>query len=249
MQKTAALCGNKTVVAYFYFKHMHEDKRNLNDMMRSILSQVIDQDPSLLDYVYKRICETSRVSSEQVKELVQIVIRSARLCFLVVDGLDECVRDESSRTSEAEKVIKWLVELTATSPNAQASDFRVLISSQRDGVIEEKLKVYPTLQLEKLQPHDDDIERYVRMQAREISDTFPDSEATNEHKIVEKVTTAARGKYLHSITLQVLVTRLPSQGMFLYAKVVLENLLDQTSVFDFETELQDNNFPKELEQA
>ncbi|KAI4595118.1 hypothetical protein KJ359_007093 [Pestalotiopsis sp. 9143b] len=230
LQKKEELRGNKIMVAYFYFKHTHEDKRTLHKMVRSVLSQLIDQDSSLLDHVYKELCGTSRISLDQAKEMAQLAIRSTRLCFLVVDGLDECVKDENSRTTEAEKVINWLMELTTPAPGAQNSDIRVLVSSQRDGVIEEKLREHPTLQLESLQPHDNDIERFVRIQARVISEVFPDSEAIDEEKIVEKITTAAK-------------------GMFLYAKVVLDNLLEQETAFDFAAELQEKNFPKGLEEA
>ncbi|KAK6223993.1 hypothetical protein LQW54_000139 [Pestalotiopsis sp. IQ-011] len=222
------LRGNKILVAYFYFKHTHEHKRSLQKMMRSVLSHLIEQDPSLLDHVYREVCGTSRISFDRVKELAQLAISSSRLCFLVVDGLDECSKDEILRTTEAEKVIKWLTELT-TSPDAQSSDIRVLVSSQRDGVIEEMLEDYPTLQLETMQLHDDNIGRYVRVQARVISETFQGTQTT-VGEIVEKITATAK-------------------GMFLYAKVVLDNLLEQETASDFAAELKEENFPEGLEDA
>jgi hypothetical protein len=37
--------------------------------------------------------------------------------------------------------------------------------------------------------------------------------------------------------------------MFLYAKVVLSNLLDQPTISDFEREIQEENFPQGIDQA
>ncbi|ETS75549.1 hypothetical protein PFICI_12493 [Pestalotiopsis fici W106-1] len=229
LKRTTNLGASQLSVVYFYFKYSCDDKRDLQRMMRSILSQLVDQDPSLLDFIYKEMCSGLSLSSDRLKKLTETAIRSQRLCFLVVDGLDECARHENSNMSEAVRVLEWLKGLNVHSSSVQ-NNIRILVSAQRDGVIEDMLKEYPTLQLENMKPHEIDIQRYVRSKAQKICQRFSDSHVAVESKIVEKITTA-------------------SKGMFLYAKVVLDNLIEQMTVLDFEIEMEDKNFPKKLEQA
>ncbi|KAF2993562.1 hypothetical protein E8E14_000024, partial [Neopestalotiopsis sp. 37M] len=101
-------------------------------------------------------------------ELTEAAISTQPFCFLVVDGLDECVRDENAKMSETAKVLEWLRGLISNPCGGQSSNIRIFVSGQRDGVIEERLKESPALQLENMKQHMDDIERYAQEEAREI---------------------------------------------------------------------------------
>ncbi|KAF4989706.1 hypothetical protein FDECE_14621 [Fusarium decemcellulare] len=203
--------GEKFSTAYFYFKHMQPEKRSLISLLLSLLSQLTAQDESLLDHVYQSCCTTERQrlrSLDEISHLVSTALQSQSICFVVVDGLDEC--------PEAPKVLEWFENLMSSwvsDPSGSSeSCIRLFISGQRDGVLEKQMAEYPSIQLETTMGHDQDIGAFTMAVAEEIRAKFSlDSEV--EQEIVSRVTSRAR-------------------GMFLYARLVVSNLLSQTSRYE-----------------
>jgi hypothetical protein len=99
------------------------------------------------------------------------------LCFVILDGLDECVGDPSANPAEEqEQVIHWFEDLT-TDPDSEESHvcescIRLFISGQRNGVLEERLKSYPSIQLETAAAHTADIESYAKRRSAELCKKF-----------------------------------------------------------------------------
>ncbi|RYP40562.1 hypothetical protein DL767_001562 [Monosporascus sp. MG133] len=168
--------GSPFSVAYFFFSHLQAEKRDAISLYLSIVSQLIYQDEVVLDYVYEK-CHlhdhhTLR-SSNTIRDLATEAIRYHRICYLVLDGLDECVgTSAASPDTEQGKVLDWLAKI--------GKKFKL---SEEDTV-----------------------------------------------KIISKVTGQA-------------------EGMFLYAKVVLDNLASQTSKRLVQQEMQAENFPQGLNEA
>ncbi|RYP43713.1 hypothetical protein DL768_009760 [Monosporascus sp. mg162] len=177
--------GQEFSVIYFYFDHMQPDKRTLTGLLLALLSQLIHQDDVLLEQSYQRCLAADQQkvhSSDTARDLVSVLLKSQRLCFVILDGLDECVGDPSANPAEEqEQVIDWFDVLTADPDSKEShtckSCVRLFISGQRNGVLEKRL------------------------------------------------------------------------GMFLYAKIVLSNLLSQVSIYDFKQELKAEHFPKGLDGA
>lgn len=152
-------------------------------------------------------------------------MQSQSLCFIIVDGLDECL--------QAPKVLDWFRTLMSSredeSGENNESCIRLFISGQRDGVLETQMSEYSTIQLETATGHDREIEAFATDMADKIQEHFRlDSEAGQN--IVSRVTSQAH-------------------GMFLYARLVLDNLLSQTSKYDLKQELKAGTFPDGLDQA
>lgn len=127
------------------------------------------------------------------------------------------------------------------------SCIRLFISGQRDGVLETQMSEYSTIQLETATGHDREIEAFATDMADKIQEHFRlDSEAGQN--IVSRVTSQAHGKlsYLKTLVKHVLTS---IGGMFLYARLVLDNLLSQTSKYDLKQELKAGTFPDGLDQA
>jgi hypothetical protein len=77
--------------------------------------------------------------------------------------------------------------------------------------------------------HQEDIARYVVSKAREIRELF-EIEPEMETQIVSRVTVTAK-------------------GMFLYARLVMESLINQQSLEYLKKELEPNTFPEGLDKA
>ncbi|KAF2190709.1 hypothetical protein K469DRAFT_733387 [Zopfia rhizophila CBS 207.26] len=206
--------GRDFYVVYFYFNHMQPDRRTLTRLLLALLSQLIHQDDVLLEQTYQRCLAVNYPkihSSDTIRDLASVALKSQRLCFVILDGLDECVGDPSANPAEEQKqVIDWFDDLMTDpdleEPHTRESCIRLFISGQRNGVLEQRLSSYPSIQLETAAAHTQDIESYAKRRSAEIR-------------------------------------------MFLYAKIVLSNLLSQASLHNFKKELDPKHFPRGLDEA
>ncbi|KAH6624506.1 hypothetical protein B0J18DRAFT_456785 [Chaetomium sp. MPI-SDFR-AT-0129] len=233
--------GCRFLLLYFFFKHHQPDKRGFVPMLLSLLSQAVFQDEVLLDLVYQRCIQVDQQrirSASLLRELAELVLEAQSICFVVVDALDECAGDQSVTAEDAQgQVIDWLESLMRHSQprNHEASSgpsdrcIRLLISGQRNGLLERRLRHWPTVQVDSSLSHMNDIKTYCEAESLRIQQKFGAPEDARLG-IVGKVTSTAK-------------------GMFLYAKVVLSNLLIQPTRGHFKRELREENFPKGMEQA
>ncbi|RTE70730.1 hypothetical protein BHE90_014874 [Fusarium euwallaceae] len=229
--------GHDFSVVYFYFNYMQPDKRTLTGLLLSLLTQLIHQDDVLLEQTYQRcltINQQTIQSSNAILDLASIALKSQRLCFVILDGLDECIGDSSTDPAKEQKqVIDWFDDLMTDSGSEELRTFecciRLFISGQRNGVLEERLGSYPSIQLETTPSHTQDIESYAKQRSMAIRKKF-NIRPEVERDLVNRVTSGAK-------------------GMFLYAKIVLSNLLRQASEDHFKQELKAENFPKGLNEA
>ncbi|KAJ4007424.1 hypothetical protein NW766_010109 [Fusarium irregulare] len=212
---------------FFYFKHQQPEKRSLVSLLLSLLFQLVGQDESLLDHVFHSCssAEPKHVRSlEEVSRQSSIALNSQARCFVIIDGLDE--------SAEAPEVLEWFasnISNHGNSPSSSASNVRLFISGQRDGILEPRMSDYPTISLEEIPGHDQDIKDFAATMATKIRDKFS----------------------LDSETADQIVARVTSQtgGMFLYAKVVLTNLFNQISKYDLKQEMKTDTFPSDLKEA
>ena len=238
--------AEKFSVAYFYFKHSQPEKRSMVSLLLALLSQLISQDESLLDHIYQTCCTAEQQwlrCLDTVSSLVWTALRSQSLCFVVVDGLDECL--------EAPKVLEWFGKLMSNrdeDPSGSSeSVIRLFISGQRDGVLEGLMSEYDSIQLETTPGHGQDIDMFTTNVASEIGKKFS-LNSKLEQEIVSRVSSQARGElscpYVrHERALTFI------GGMFLYAQLVVGNLLDQTSRYALNQELRAETFPEGLDEA
>lgn len=215
-------------------------------LLLALLSQLISQDESLLDHVYQTYCTAEQQwlrCLDTVSSLVSTALQSQSLCFVIVDGLDEC--------SEAPSVLEWFEKLMSDqeedSSGSSQSAIRLFISGQRDGVLEDLMSDYDSIQLETTAGHGQDIKTFTMNVAGEIRKKF-DLNAEVEQEIVSRVSSRAGGE-LSSPYVRYERTLTCIGGMFLYAQLVVGNLLDQTSKYALNQELKAETFPEGLRQA
>ncbi|KAH6958961.1 hypothetical protein DER45DRAFT_613462 [Fusarium avenaceum] len=200
--------GSGTSVVYFYFKH--SCTRVHNGFLRAILEQLTNQNTTLSGQL-------------KIAALGKEALETSRISFLVLDGLDECPKDET------EQAVKWL--LSILEGQSMGSTLRIIFSGQRDGVLDRLLKPYPSIPLDAstTPAHTQDINRYCAEFCTRIQEEF-DMSLELRYEILTKVMEGA-------------------QDMFLYARVVLHNLMNQATLSDLKKELQPGTFPKGIEDA
>jgi len=176
-------------VVYFYCKHNQPEKRTLNSIVRALLTQLVKVDDDLLAYIYDEcasVDETKLESTRTVEELLGLALASQNTTFVVLDGLDECGRDEET------EIINWFQSIILQSnSHGPAGVIRLLCISQRNGNLDRLLAKAPSVSLEN-EEHQGDIEVYAAQIAGKIRENF-DITTLEERNIAQNVAKTAAG--------------------------------------------------------
>ncbi|KAI8711491.1 hypothetical protein NCS52_01412800 [Fusarium sp. LHS14.1] len=221
----------KGPILYFYFKSRQEDKRSMGGMLRALLKQLIHQEDSAADYVRERwssASESDLMSIPVLKELVQDCLATQQGGTIVLDGLDEC-QDERSTCQEPRMIIDWVHQNLISEARLHDYPIRILVSSQHVDFLEKELTEHPSIRLDQDAGHLHNLRAYAKSKASEIQGRFFLTDSKRD-SITEKVFAS-------------------SNGFFLYARVVLHNLMEQGSESEVDEELDTHNFPENLEAA
>ncbi|KAI1477416.1 hypothetical protein F4774DRAFT_420091 [Daldinia eschscholtzii] len=211
-------------VVYFYFKHKEPTKQSHNSLLRGILDQLVSQDSAMSDHLFNRISSMDPTSLRLTRTLegfIKEAFGSYQTAYIVLDGLDE------SAPKEAETSVELFLSLVKGFENSTTS-LRVLFCGQRDGVLDHLLVDEPSITLENT-AHNDDIKGYCSHVCERIGKKFGLSHQFQED-ISRQVANGAK-------------------GMFLYARVVLDNLLSQTRLSSLRHEMQPGTFPEGIKKA
>jgi hypothetical protein len=233
-------------VLFFYCKHKQPEKNTFAGILRGLLAQLLYLDNALSSYLYE-ICSSKDQAglSTILEQLAEIAFDSQGTSFVILDGLDEC------KPVEAEKALSWFKSRQRDGMQAGLGHIRLLCVGQRTDVLQDMLSSAVEISLENAS-HQGDIERYVKERACDIREVFEISSQT-EAEIVTRVTNAAKSRITAFVS--PLSSGLQENadfyvlGMFLFAKLVMENLSNQTSQCDVIKELQPETFPVDLQDA
>ncbi|EXL89844.1 hypothetical protein FOIG_16871 [Fusarium odoratissimum NRRL 54006] len=100
---------------------------------------------------------------------------------------------------------------------------------EMSGRLEVLLSSYPQIRLDMIDAHQQDIDQFIKDKVADVHTRFP-LKQQEEETLVSKISS-------------------PSQGIFLYARLVLEHLAAMDSIQDFEDELEDDTFPEDLDRV
>ncbi|KAI9687323.1 MAG: hypothetical protein M1822_002366 [Bathelium mastoideum] len=207
-------------VLYFYCKYGNSERDNFIALARSLLSQFIQQDEDLLLYLYEQCCDSGEAelkSPSRVEELLQFVFQRCESAYIVLDGLDECGREERK------SIAQWFRKLVEDLPISESERLRCLFVSRDDGAARKDFSglSYIKISLEDSKP---DIFDYCRIRAWQFNADFNLSE-DRKLEIAEDVANKAN-------------------GMFSLARLLWINLLGQPTLESLENELPPNTYPK-----
>ncbi|KAK0747368.1 hypothetical protein B0T21DRAFT_406003 [Apiosordaria backusii] len=216
------------LVAFFYCKSQNPERGSFVSIVKALLFQLIEQQRGLVPYYYDVLGEKGEVplhSEKLCKHLFQEIMQNSPKVYLVIDGLDECPR------KEREKLMQFLIDTVNQCDSKSPGKARLLILSCEDTDIKRRLSMAMTTKLD-ARHLKVDIERYVEYHSFRVYDKFSKAGLTLEDRNCIKQDVLNK-----------------TEDMFLYAKLVMENLISQPSLGSLREELHPNCFPKGLEQA
>ncbi|EXM19798.1 hypothetical protein FOTG_12241 [Fusarium oxysporum f. sp. vasinfectum 25433] len=222
-RKQADESSGRSFLAYFFFKHDAADRRTARSMLQHLIMQLVNADETIMGLAYEKLSTMESTELADLKKLASDCFTSRPMATLVLDGLDEAI------DSEREVSIAWCLNELLSVAKACSCDLRILICGQRDGRLDVLLSCHPQIRLDMANAHQHDIEHFTKGKVAEIHARFPLTQQ-EEETLVSKISSA-------------------SQGMFLYARVVLNHLAEMDSIQEFEDELEEDTFPEDLDRA
>ncbi|KAL8789346.1 MAG: hypothetical protein Q9195_006873 [Heterodermia aff. obscurata] len=210
-------------VLFFYCKHLDNRRNSFLALARSILTQLLGKNTGLIPYFYDRSIassQTSLNSNQLCKELLEVATKCCSKTYIIIDGIDEC------DIKERKMIISFFTSLVDT--QTQPGSLRSLFVSQDENDIKNLLATASVIRVSS-DDNKADIERFAGRWA---------------FKIIQKFELAAE---VQDFITKTVTNR--SDGMFLFAKLVLTNLYGQTTRDQLLAELQPDKFPRGLDQA
>ncbi|RDW85274.1 hypothetical protein BP6252_02864 [Coleophoma cylindrospora] len=215
-------------VLFFYCKHKDPQRTTFVGIVRAILAQVLVKlrDDDLLPFLYQQYLdsgETSLSSLQLCSNLLSAVFENmpqSMKVYIVIDGIDECDSDERR---------KILSTFSSIATNAKyAGQVRDLFVSQDEPDIKKMLQAATKIKITE-SDNEEDIKYYVSHWASKITEKF----GLPSDQTESMIKTACLG----------------ADGMFLFVKLVMSNLYNQTTRKEMYNELLPERFPKGLDQA
>ncbi|KAJ6007433.1 ankyrin repeat-containing protein [Penicillium herquei] len=215
--------SNTTI--WFYCKHGDDQRNTLIALARALISQLLTHNMDLLPYIYSKMCSKGGtiLSSETLaKQLMEMFLKSSAGLHIVIDGLDECGRQEE------EKIIQYLRSTIESSGHSNQRSTKCVFVSQSDAIASKALRNIPNIDMKPHHNHDDIV-------------AFVSSEGAG-----------LRNKFRLSADILQQITRLVVEkagGMFLFAKLVMASLSSQVSQQKLLQELHSKGIPNGLREA
>ncbi|CAG8962046.1 hypothetical protein HYFRA_00005088 [Hymenoscyphus fraxineus] len=213
----ARLVPNSTL-AFFYCKHNDGMRNSFIAVARSILAQILLQNPRFLPYFHEKayLSDGTILSSPSIAgEMLQTTLNSCDLTYIVIDGLDECGLKERINISNQFR------EIVDATPLAEMGSIRCLFVSQDDGTAQKTLGDLPFIRITTENQQD------LRNFAAKIEEKFGKLRSNDTH--IGKIITAR------------------AQGMFIFAEVLAKYLESQLDRAGLLSELHPAKLPVQLD--
>ena len=221
------ICGGTPNTSTLFFYCSHDTARaRYSALAAALVWQAFRKNRLLLNYLYEKSAESAKTLLEDdevmCRELLPTILLSLDLAYVIIDGLDECSEDQQK------SIIRFFTSFVDANQSTCTESLRFLLVSQNDRISNSILSRRPNLTI-KSSDNVDDIADYAVFMRDKIEKEFghlPERDVDLVKQIVAN-----------------------SKGMFLYARLVLDNLIGQESRNKLLSELDDSVFPQGIEQA
>lgn len=176
---------------FFYCKSRDNSRNDLVSIARSFLSELLRCHHNILSpFFYDKFSKSSEAvlsRVEDIEELLRISLLNCDKVYIIIDGIDECGRNERKR------ITSWFRDIVENLEPPHLDRIRCLFVSQDDGIARKDFDGITTL---KIKPADveNDIERYSLHEAGQIQSMFQLSDAMRA-SIVSKMRESANGRH------------------------------------------------------
>ncbi|KAA6406931.1 MAG: hypothetical protein FRX48_09229 [Lasallia pustulata] len=213
----------KARVAFFYCKYNNVLRNSYQEIVKSVIAQLLYKNDDCLRYLYDKAVTSPERHPSTGSVLEDLIVTMAQLhrnLFLGIDGVDEC---EPSERRCILSLVHNLLKLSDTE-----LDLKVFLASCTEKDIEESLQLSTHLALK---PHhlDSDIRSYIDIRSIELGEAF-----SFNRKRVHEVACKVAGR---------------PKGMFLLARLIMDNLLEQETWEDVDEELGTEILPRRIDEA
>jgi hypothetical protein len=216
-------------VAFFYCRDQDGQRNRFPGVAKAILAQLLQQNPEILPFLFdecQKSCKVTLASPKDCARILGTVLQAVSKTFIILDGIDEC------EPKERKAILEFFTSAIHDDENERGK-LRGLFVSQDLGDIRSALHTAETLRL--TEEHSMlDIQSYVIKWSQRIQGRFKKSIHTMPEEARE---------YIVKLVCE------GADGMFLFAKLVLENLFGQENLEDIYKELTPETFPHGFDQA
>lgn len=177
-----------STLAYFYCKCDDPERSTFLSVARGVLAHLLSQHDDLLQYFYEMSSKSGEVSLSNpviAKELLDTALGLCNRAYIVIDGIDECSREE--RKEIATVFQKYIQSL----PRTEYDRVRCLFISQDDGYGRKDFSTIPSLKITK-NDNEGDIEAYAKIWDAKIKVKFG---LEDQCDIQNTITKAADGEF------------------------------------------------------
>lgn len=207
-----------TTPLFFFCKHDDPERNTFVGMARSVLHQLFLREENVFRYLFQAATtggESKLRDIKRAKELLGTCLRSTGRVYAIIDGIDEC------HQSEQEHIAKfWISYVEQSSSDLEPS--RCVLLSRDDKTTKKLFLGLPTIRVQGKE-HEADIHSYSMTRATELQEKFRLTD-TEKDDIASK--TASR-----------------AGSMFLFARLVMDNLSHQVNKAGIYFEMAPEVFP------
>lgn len=183
------------------------------------------------------------------QQLFKLFLENLPKVFIIIDGLDEC------EISQRKLLLSFLTEQVGHWDDRETGKLRIMFVSQQMSDIEKALQNATIFGLSK-EDNESDIRVFVEARCKDIKSKYRALDMEQMTFIRETTCFRSEGAlnvtsdphYYHSLP-HLESWQFQIQGMFLYAKLVMENLYQQETVGNLLVEIRQYGFPNGLEEA
>jgi hypothetical protein len=181
-------------VAFFYCRYQDAERNTFLAVARGILAQLLRQDDSILAYLYdkaSRSGQTALSTDSLAKELLEIAIKNHKKLYVVIDGMDECEREQRREIANTFEIF-W-----ESLPSNEVDSLRCLFISQDDSA---GRKDFAKMQQLKITESDTkpDIRTYANSWSLKIQSKF-DLSTEKQRDIEDMITEKSEGTHGYDI--------------------------------------------------
>lgn len=177
-------------VVYFYCKYNEPRKTNLNDILRTLIAQILILNRTCSQYLYENMIGSVERHQSSTNDLCfnmleKLAVHHEQL-FIGIDGLDECGKQER------QMILQMIHNILQRSHNSR--NVRVFLTSRKEKDIAESLSSAHRLELRHYHL-EKDIRGYVQVRVQHLSKKFS-IPIERQSRIVADITKRSHGMRL-----------------------------------------------------